>query len=116
MRSAAQELVAAGHLAVGIRCDVADADEVAAMVRQTLSTFGRLDVAFNNAGVQSPLMETADADVRDFDRVTAINLRGVWSCMKYELLHMREQGSGAIVNCSSMGGLDGPSTWAIAIA
>lgn len=107
-RSAAQELAAAGHRAIGIRCDVADADEVASMVRQTVSTFGRLDAAFNNAGVQSPpLMETADANVEDFDRVTAIHLRGIWSCMKYELLHMREQGSGAIVNCSSMGGLVG---------
>ena len=54
--------------------------------RRPSPTFGRLDAAFNNAGVQSPLMETADADVGDFDRVTAINLRGVWSCMKYELL------------------------------
>jgi NAD(P)-dependent dehydrogenase (short-subunit alcohol dehydrogenase family) len=106
-RSAAQELVAVGRKAIGMRCDVADADDVAAMVRQTVSTFGRLDAAFNNAGVQSPLMETADASVEDFDRVTAINLRGVWSCMKHELLHMREQGSGAIVNCSSMGGLVG---------
>jgi NAD(P)-dependent dehydrogenase (short-subunit alcohol dehydrogenase family) len=106
-RSAAQDLVAAGHQAIGVRCDVADADAVAAMVRQTVSTFGRLDAAFNNAGVQSPLAETADTSAEDFDRVNAINLRGVWSCMKYELLQMREQGRGAIVNCSSMGGLVG---------
>ncbi len=106
-RSAAQDLVAAGHKAIGVRCDVADADEVAAMVRQTVSTFGRLDAAFNNAGVQSPLAETADTSAEDFDRVTAINLRGIWSCMKYELLQMREQASGAIVNCSSIGGLVG---------
>src|SRR5260370_3096394 len=102
-----EELVAAGNRAMGVRCDVADVDEVAAMVRQTVSTFGRLDAAFNNAGVQSPLAETADTSAEDFDRVTAINLRGIWSCMKYELLEMREQGSGAIVNCSSMGGLVG---------
>src|ERR1700730_17230653 len=75
------------------------------MVEQTVSTFGRLDAAFNNAGVQSPLAKTADASADDFNRVNAINLRGVWSCMKYELLQMREQGSGAIVNCSSLGGL-----------
>jgi NAD(P)-dependent dehydrogenase (short-subunit alcohol dehydrogenase family) len=106
-RSAAEDLVAAGHKAIGVPCDVADADAVAAMVRQTVSTFGRLDAAFNNAGVQSPLAETADASAEDFDRVNAINLRGVWSCMKYELLQMREQGSGAIVNCSSLGGLVG---------
>ncbi len=106
-RSAAEQLVAAGHRAIGVRCDVADADEVAAMVKQTVSAFGRLDAAFNNAGVQSPLAETADTSTEDFDRVTAVNLRGIWSCMKYELLQMREQGYGVIVNCSSIGGLVG---------
>ena len=106
-RSAAETLVAAGHRAIGVRCDVAEADEVAAMVGQTVSTFGRLDAAFNNAGIQSPLAETADSSAGDFDRVTAVNLRGIWSCMKYESLQMREQGSGAIVNCSSIGGLVG---------
>jgi NAD(P)-dependent dehydrogenase (short-subunit alcohol dehydrogenase family) len=106
-RSAAEELVAAGHKALVIRCDVADERQVAAMVEQTISTFGQLDAAFNNAGVQSPLAETADVSAEDFDRVNAINLRGVWSCMKYELLHMRERGSGAIVNCSSIGGFRG---------
>jgi NAD(P)-dependent dehydrogenase (short-subunit alcohol dehydrogenase family) len=106
-RAAAEGLVAAGHKAIGVRCDVADTDQVAAMVRQTVSTFGRLDAAFNNAGVQSPLAETADTSAEDFDRVSSINLRGIWSCMKHELLQMREQGSGAIVNCSSIGGLVG---------
>ena len=85
-RSAAEKLVAAGHKALVIRCDVAEEREVAAMVEQTVFTFGRLDAAFNNAGVQSPLAETADVSAEDFDRVNAINLRGVWSCMKYELL------------------------------
>jgi NAD(P)-dependent dehydrogenase (short-subunit alcohol dehydrogenase family) len=105
--SAAERLVAAGHKAIGVRCDVADEKEVAAMIEQTVSRFGRLDAAFNNAGVQSPAVETADATSEEFDRVNAINLRGVWSCMKYELLQMRKQGSGAIVNCSSIGGLIG---------
>jgi NAD(P)-dependent dehydrogenase (short-subunit alcohol dehydrogenase family) len=107
VRAAGEDLVAAGHKALAIRCDVADEHQVAAMVEQAVSTFGRLDAAFNNAGVQSPLAETADARGEDFDRTNAINLRGVWSCMKYELLQMREQGSGAIVNCSSLGGLVG---------
>ena len=80
---------------------------MAAMLQQTISTFGRLDAAFNNAGVQSPAVETADSSSEEFERVNAINLRGVWSCMKYELRQMREQGSGAIVNCSSIGGLIG---------
>jgi NAD(P)-dependent dehydrogenase (short-subunit alcohol dehydrogenase family) len=107
VRSTAEELVAQGHKALAIHCDVADDAQVEAMVEQTVATFGRLDAAFNNAGVQSPLAETADTSAQDFDRVNAINLRGIWSCMKYELLRMREQGSGAIVNCSSIGGLVG---------
>jgi NAD(P)-dependent dehydrogenase (short-subunit alcohol dehydrogenase family) len=104
VRSAAEELVSAGHKAIAVRCNVADEAEVAAMVEQTVSTFGRLDAAYNNAGVQSPAVETADASGEEFDRVNAINLRGVFNCMKYELRQMREQGSGAIVNCSSATG------------
>lgn len=107
VRSAAEELVAAGHEVIAVRCNVADEAEVAAMVDQTVSAFGRLDAAYNNAGVQSPAVETADASGTEFERVNAINLRGVWNCMKYELRQMREQGSGAIVNCSSIGGLIG---------
>lgn len=107
VRSAADELVSAGHKAIAVRCNVADEAEVAAMIEQTGATFGRLDAAFNNAGVMSPAIETADASGEDFDHMTAINLRGVWNCMKYELRQMREQGSGAIVNCSSIGGLIG---------
>jgi NAD(P)-dependent dehydrogenase (short-subunit alcohol dehydrogenase family) len=107
VRAAAEDLVAGGHKALAIRCDVSDEPQVAAMVEQTVSTFGRLDAAFNNAGVQSLAVETAGASGEEFDRVNAINLRGVWSCMKYELRQMRERGSGAIVNCSSIGGLIG---------
>ncbi len=107
VRSATEELVAAGHKVIAVRCNVADEAEVAAMVEQTVSEFGRLDAAYNNAGVQSPAVETADASGEEFERVNAINLRGVWNCMKYELRQMREQGSGAIVNCSSIGGLIG---------
>jgi NAD(P)-dependent dehydrogenase (short-subunit alcohol dehydrogenase family) len=77
------------------------------MVEQTVSTFGRLDAAFNNAGVQCAAAEIADASGEEFDSVNAINLRGVWNCMKYELRQMRKQGSGAIVNCSSIAGLIG---------
>ncbi len=77
------------------------------MVEQTVATFGRLDAAYNNAGVQNMIAEAADASREDFDRVMSINLSGVWSCMKFELRQMRKQGSGAIVNCSSIGGLVG---------
>ena len=106
-RSAAEELAAQGHQTLAVACDVADDPQVEAMVRQTVAKFGRLDAAYNNAGVQNVLAEAADQTREDFDRVTGINLRGVWSCMKFELRHMRQQGSGAIVNCSSIGGLIG---------
>lgn len=107
MRAATEDLTAAGYMALAIQCDVANEHQVAAMVEQTVSTFGRLDAAFNNAGVQSPIAETAEASGEEFDRVNAINLRGVWNCMKHELRQMRAQGSGSIVNNSSLGGLVG---------
>lgn len=105
--AAADALIAEGRKAIAIQCDVADDAQVEAMVANTVATFGRLDVAYNNAGVQNVLAETADTTREDFDRVTGVNLRGIWSCMKFELQHMRQQGSGAIVNCSSVGGLVG---------
>src|SRR5438552_4098228 len=107
VRTAAEKLAASGHKAIAVRCDVADDSQVKAMVEKTISSFGRLDAAFNNAGIQSPVSEVADASVEEFDRVNAVNLRAIFSCMKYELLQMRKQGSGAIVNNSSLGGLVG---------
>ncbi|GAB9154678.1 hypothetical protein BDS110ZK17_27160 [Bradyrhizobium diazoefficiens] len=100
VRAAAGELVTRGHKAVAIRCDVSNDAQVEAMVAQTVSVFGRLDAAYNNAGVQNVLAETADTTREDYDRVMGINLRGEWSCMKFELQQMRKQGSGAIVNLS----------------
>ena len=106
-QAAAKALADKGHKSLAIRCDVSDDAQVEAMVQQTVAAFGRLDAAYNNAGVQNVLAETADTTRDDYDRVMAINLRGVWSCMKFELRQMRKQGSGAIVNCSSLGGLIG---------
>ena len=107
VKAEAEKLAAAGHKVLALRCDVSNEAEVAQMVERTVAEFGRLDAAFNNAGIQSPAIETADASGEEFERVNAVNLRGVWNCMKYELLQMREQGSGAIVNNSSIGGLIG---------
>ena len=107
VRAAADDLKATGHQAVGVTCDVADEAQAAAMVERAVAAFGRLDMAFNNAGVQVPPSDAADETAENFDRVNAINLRGVWASMKHELRQMREQGSGAIVNCSSLGGLVG---------
>jgi NAD(P)-dependent dehydrogenase (short-subunit alcohol dehydrogenase family) len=101
------ELIAAGHRAIGVTCDVADEEQAAAVVERAVATYGRLDMAFNNAGIVGFTGDLAEESADSFDRVTAINLRGVWACMKYELRQMRDQGSGAIVNCSSLGGLVG---------
>jgi len=107
VQAAAQGLADQGHKTLAVCCDVSDDAQVEAMVNQAVATFGRLDAAYNNAGVQGVLADTADSPRDDYDRVMGVNLRGVWSCMKYELRKMREQGSGAIVNCSSLGGLVG---------
>ena len=107
LREATDELTSAGHRAIGIACDVADEAQAAAMVEGAVATFGRLDMAFNNAGIVGYTGDLADEPAESFDAVTAVNLRGVWNCMKHELRQMREQGSGAIVNCSSLGGLVG---------
>lgn len=103
----AEALRASGGNALGIACDVSNEEQVATMVDRTVSAFGRLDAAFNNAGIQVPPADAADETAENFDRVNAINLRGVWTCMKHELRQMREQGSGVIVNCSSLGDSSG---------
>src|SRR4051794_23017048 len=107
VKTEAQKLVAAGHKAIAVRCDVSDDEQVAATVDRTVAEFGRLDAAFNNAGVMARLAPTADSTREDWDRVIGINLRGVWSCMKHELRQMERQGSGAIVNNASVGALTG---------
>ncbi|WP_037862994.1 glucose 1-dehydrogenase [Streptomyces sp. NRRL S-340] len=105
--AAAKSLTDDGRQALGVGCDVADEDQARAMVERTVQTFGRLDMAFNNAGIQVPPTDAAEERAEDFDRVNAVNLRGIWTCQKHELRQMRTQGSGAIVNCSSLGGLVG---------
>lgn len=107
VRDAAAKLVAAGYKAIGMACDVSDEAQAAALVKRAVDEFGRLDFAYNNAGIQAPPTDAADESAEDYDKVQAVNLRGIWACMKHELKQMREQGSGAIVNCSSVGGLVG---------
>ncbi|SEF85597.1 glucose 1-dehydrogenase [Marinobacterium lutimaris] len=107
LNAVVEEIKAADGKAAGFACDVADEAQVAALVKQTVETFGSLDIAFNNAGIQVPACDAAEETAEDFDKVNAINLRGVWACQKHELQQMREQGAGVIVNCSSTGGLVG---------
>src|SRR5438067_7420582 len=107
VKAAAERLAAAGHKAIAVRCDVSDDAQVEAMVDRTVAEFGRLDAAFNNAGVMARIAPTADSTREDWDRVIGVNLRGVWSCMKHELRQMERQGGGAIVNNASVGALTG---------
>ncbi|MBT2738805.1 SDR family NAD(P)-dependent oxidoreductase [Bacillus sp. ISL-7] len=104
----AQDLIDAGYQAISIQCDVSDEKSVEAMVQKTVDTFGKLDYAYNNAGIQNPMTDTVELKEEVFDDVMNVNTKGIWLCMKYELLQLRKQGTeGAIVNCSSIGGLIG---------
>jgi NAD(P)-dependent dehydrogenase (short-subunit alcohol dehydrogenase family) len=107
VKAEAQKLAAAGHKVIAICCDISDDPQVEQMVGQTVSEFGRLDAAFNNAGVMARIAPTVESTREDWDRVIGINLRGVWSSMKHELRQMQRQGSGAIVNNASVGALTG---------
>src|SRR4051794_20349773 len=77
-QSAAKELQAVGYKVLAVRCDVTDERQVKEMVEKTVSSFGRLDAAFNNAGIMIPAVDTADTTKEEFDRVIAINLESVW--------------------------------------
>ncbi|MGN6353465.1 MAG: SDR family NAD(P)-dependent oxidoreductase, partial [Parafilimonas sp.] len=98
---------AAGSEGIFIKCDVAKSGDVKAMIAETVATFGRLDFAFNNAGIEGSFANTQDCTEENWDRTIAVNLKGVWLCMKYEIPEMLKQGKGAIVNCASVAGLIG---------
>ena len=88
----AERIVLEGGTAIGVACDVADEAQVAAMVDRAVAEYGQLDMAFNNAGIQVPPSDAADEPIEHFERVIAVNQRGVWACMKHELRVMRDQG------------------------
>jgi NAD(P)-dependent dehydrogenase (short-subunit alcohol dehydrogenase family) len=98
---------AAGGEALFVKADMAKAAEVEAMVQKAVATYGRLDCAHNNAGIEGATGRTADYREEDWDRVISINLTGVWFCLKYEIAQMLKQGGGAIVNTASDAGLLG---------
>ncbi len=107
----AQETVRAieeqGGEAFFVQADVAVGGEVREMVERAVATYGRLDCAFNNAGIEGEMAATAECSEENWDRTIAVNLKGVWLCMKHEIPQMLEQGGGAIVNCASIAGLVG---------
>lgn len=97
-----------GGKSSSIACDVSDEGSVRLLFTQILAEHGRIDAAFNNAGIEGVQASTADCTSENFDRVIAVNLRGVWLCMREEIRQMVKQGyGGAIVNCSSVAGLIG---------
>ncbi len=97
----------AGGEAVFIKADVAQAAEVEALVAKTVEAYGRLDCAYNNAGIAGRTARVAEDTEENWERILSINLKGVWLCLKYEIAHMLKQGGGAIVNTASGAGLIG---------
>ena len=107
VRETARMIEEAGGRALAVACDVTRSEDVKAALEETIETFGRLDVAFNNAGVENEVKPMAEVTEEEWDRIVAINLRGVFLCMKYEVPLMLGQGGGAIVNTSSGAGVKG---------
>jgi len=101
------KIVALKGEAMFVRTDVSKLDQVAALVEATVKAYGRLDCAFNNAGIEGVMAPTHETTEENWDRVIAVNLKSVWLCMKHELPHMLRQGHGSIVNCASIAGLVG---------
>ena len=114
-RDTVAQINGAGGQAVTLTGDVTSTEAVQAMVQDTLSAYGRLDCAFNNAGIAGYQVDaagkkTADWAEESFDRMIAVNLKGVWLCMREEIRQMQAQGGGAIVNTGSIAGLVGLPT------
>jgi NAD(P)-dependent dehydrogenase (short-subunit alcohol dehydrogenase family) len=103
----ARDVEKLGAQALFVKCDVSKDSDVKNLMKRTIETFGRIDCAFNNAGIEGSQNKTADCTEENWNQVIDINLKGVWLCMKYEIPQMLKQGGGAIVNCSSIAGLIG---------
>jgi NAD(P)-dependent dehydrogenase (short-subunit alcohol dehydrogenase family) len=97
----------AGGEVLAIACDVSSADQVEGAIKQIVDRFGRLDIAFNNAGVENKAAPVHEIDLAEWDRIIGINLRGTFLCMKHELAQMVKQGGGVVVNTSSGAGIRG---------
>ena len=96
-----------GGNAIFIKCDVSKVSDVKMLLKKTISKFGRLDYAFNNAGIEGLMAITHKCTEENWDKTIGVNLKGIWLCMKYEIPYMLKQGKGAIVNCASVAGLVG---------
>ncbi|HHF7375756.1 SDR family oxidoreductase [Legionella bozemanae] len=96
-----------GGTALPINCDVTNEEEIISALDQTIKTFGRLDFAFNNAGIEQPLKPVIDITLKEWDQLLAVNLKGVFLCMKHQIPLLLKQGGGVIVNTSSGAGVKG---------
>jgi NAD(P)-dependent dehydrogenase (short-subunit alcohol dehydrogenase family) len=102
-----EQILAAGGEATFVRTDVSNPSDVEQLVSTTISTYGSLDYAHNNAGISGDINLTVDCSEANWDLTHSVNLKGVWLCMKYEIPEMLKRGYGAIVNTSSVAGLVG---------
>ena len=106
----AHMIVRSGGKAIFVRTNVTDAGEVDALIHETISRYGRLDCAHNNAGILGDVATIIESSDDNFDRVFEVNVKGVWLCLKAEIRQMLAQGSGSIVNTASSAGLKGSPT------
>jgi NAD(P)-dependent dehydrogenase (short-subunit alcohol dehydrogenase family) len=107
VQETARMIEGVGGKVLAVRCDVTKAEDIKAALDKTVGAFGRLDYAFNNAGVEQPVTAAADLSEAEWDRIVSVDLRGVFLCMKYQIPLMLKQGGGAIVNTSSGAGVKG---------
>ena len=104
---AVNAIKALGGEVIFIKCDVSKTEDVKAMIEKTIATFGRLDYAFNNAGIEGSNGTTQECSEENWDKTIAVNLKGIWLCMKQEIPEILKQGKGVIINCASVAGLIG---------
>ena len=102
-----KQIKQAGGEAIFVQCDVSKPADVKAVVNKAIASFGKLDYAFNNAGIEGAMAPTHECTEENWDRTIDINLKGIWLCMQNEIPQMLKQGNGAIVNCASIAGLSG---------
>jgi len=105
-----------GDEATFVETDVSVAKDVESLISRTVATYGGLDMAYNNAGIEPPVAKTADIVEEDWDNVISINMKSIWLCMKYEIKAMLERGGGAIVNMASVVGFLGQPEMASYVA
>jgi NAD(P)-dependent dehydrogenase (short-subunit alcohol dehydrogenase family) len=107
LQETAESVKESGGEVLAIACDVSKPEEIEAAVAQAVNTFGRIDCAFNNAGVENKATPLHEIELEEWDRILSINLRGTFVCMKHEIAQMVRQGSGVVVNTSSGAGIRG---------